>query len=47
MRVSSDEDPIETEVKGILTINCIINELRSAIKTTILMPMLYCAILEG
>ena len=39
VHVSSVEDPIETEVKGMLTIICIISRLPECSKTPIGLPM--------
>ena len=35
MHVSSDEDPVETEVKGLLTISCIIRKMTACSNTPI------------
>ena len=39
MHVSSDEDPVEIEVKGMLTISCIISKLPACSNTPIGFPM--------
>ena len=47
MHVSSDEDPIETEVKGMLSIICIISKLSVHNYATIGLPMMNLLVLEG
>ena len=39
MHVSYDEDPVETKVKGMLTIICIINKFPTRSNTPIGLPM--------
>ena len=39
MHVSSDEDPVETKVKGLLTIGCVIRKLPACSNTPIGLPM--------
>ena len=40
MHVSFDEDPVETEVKGMLTISCIIRKIPTCCNTPIGFPII-------
>ena len=47
MHVSSNEDPVETEVKGKLSISCIYSKLPRRNYIHYRMPMMYCVVKEG
>ena len=47
MHVNSDEDPVETEVKGKLTISCTISELPGCNYKVTRRLIMDCAVKEG
>ena len=44
MPISTDEDRVETKVKGMLSISCIISKFLTHNYTTIGFPMMYCTV---